>query len=232
MPWIDNKLTTEQISANSESPGPTQIKQTVYKHAVGRPFFLTTSSRRNSFLSSRKLGPLLRNTTGTGVCNRIVRNILHPSRLKACCPQFGIPLTWIIEPVVVTYLQQHNVGIFQHDNARPHTARHTQNILHIHTVNVLQWPARLPDLSPIEYLWDHLGRQARESAMMSTTSVILNVPCKLNESGSHWRSLENWFAARDVVVWQSWLRMVGTLGIEPCPNFYARHPSSFTYARD
>ena len=60
------------------------------------------------------------------------------------------------------YLQQHNVGIFQHDNARPHTARHTQNILRIHNVNVLQWPARSPDLSPIEHLWDHLGRQVRE----------------------------------------------------------------------
>ena len=67
-----------------------------------------------------------------------------------------------IEPVVVPYLQQHNVGIFQIDNACPHTARHTQNILRIHNVNVLQWPARSPDLSPIEHLWDHIGRQVRE----------------------------------------------------------------------
>ena len=42
----------------------------------------------------------------------------------------------IIESVV-PYLPQHN-GIFQHDNARPHTARHTQNILRIHNVSVLQ----------------------------------------------------------------------------------------------
>ena len=51
---------------------------------------------------------------------------------------------------------------FPQDNARQHTERHTQNILRIHNVNVLQWPARSPDLSPIEHLWDHLGRQARE----------------------------------------------------------------------
>ena len=68
----------------------------------------------------------------------------------------------IIEPVVVPYLQQHHVGIFQHYNARPHTMRHTQNILRIHNVNVLQWPARSLDLSPIEHLWDHLGRQVRD----------------------------------------------------------------------
>ena len=65
----------------------------------------------------------------------------------------------IIEPVVVPYLQQHNVGIFRHDNARPHTARHTRNILRIHNVNVLQWPVRSSYLSPIEHLRDHFGRQ-------------------------------------------------------------------------
>ena len=68
----------------------------------------------------------------------------------------------IIEPVVVPYLQRHNVWIFQNYNARPHTAKHTQNILRIHNVHVLQWPARSPNLSPIEHLWDHLGRQVRE----------------------------------------------------------------------
>ena len=38
--------------------------------------FLTTSSRRNRFLSSRKLGRLLRNATGTRVCDKTVRNRL------------------------------------------------------------------------------------------------------------------------------------------------------------
>ena len=43
--------------------------------------FLTTLSRRNRYLSSRKLGRLLRNATGTRVCNRTVRNRLHAARL-------------------------------------------------------------------------------------------------------------------------------------------------------
>ena len=55
--------------------------------------FLTTLSRRNRFLSSRKLGRLPRNATGTRVCDRTVRNRLHTARLKACRPYVGIPLT-------------------------------------------------------------------------------------------------------------------------------------------
>ena len=55
--------------------------------------FLTTSSRRNRFLPSRKLGRLLRNDTGTTVCDKTVRNRLHAARLKACRPYVGIPLT-------------------------------------------------------------------------------------------------------------------------------------------
>ena len=54
--------------------------------------FLTTSSRRNRFLSGRKLGCLLRNATDTRVCNRTVRNRLHAARLKVCRPCVGIPL--------------------------------------------------------------------------------------------------------------------------------------------
>ena len=55
--------------------------------------FLTTSSRRNRFLSSRNLGRLLKHATGTRLCDRTVRNRLHAARLKACRPYVGIKLT-------------------------------------------------------------------------------------------------------------------------------------------
>ena len=55
--------------------------------------FLRTSSRRNRFLSSRKLGRVLRNTTGTRVRDRTVRNRLHDARLKPCRLYVGILLT-------------------------------------------------------------------------------------------------------------------------------------------
>ncbi|GFX14777.1 transposable element Tcb2 transposase [Trichonephila clavipes] len=47
--------------------------------------------------------------------------------------------------------------IFQQDNARPHTARVAQDFLrHFQT---LPWPARSPDLSPVEHVGDQLKRQ-------------------------------------------------------------------------
>ncbi|KAK6183161.1 hypothetical protein SNE40_010691 [Patella caerulea] len=68
----------------------------------------------------------------------------------------------ILRPVVLPYPQQQPVGVlFQHDKARPHTARIVQDFLAANNVNVLPWPACSPDLSPIEHLWDRLDRQVR-----------------------------------------------------------------------
>lgn len=45
---------------------------------------------------------------------------------------------------------------FQQDNAKPHIARRIQGTLHQMFPNILQWPAKSPDLSPIEQLWEYL----------------------------------------------------------------------------
>ncbi|GFV69875.1 uncharacterized protein TNCV_1982421 [Trichonephila clavipes] len=63
----------------------------------------------------------------------------------------------IIRPHVGLFLNGLPVAIFQHDNARPHTARVAQDFLcHFQT---LPWPFRSPDLSPVEHVWDQLKRQ-------------------------------------------------------------------------
>ncbi|GFV21537.1 transposable element Tcb2 transposase [Trichonephila clavipes] len=48
-------------------------------------------------------------------------------------------------------------AIFQQDNARPHTARVAQ-VFQRH-FQTLPWPARSPDLSSVEHVWDQLKRQ-------------------------------------------------------------------------
>ncbi|GFX85056.1 transposable element Tc1 transposase [Trichonephila clavipes] len=47
--------------------------------------------------------------------------------------------------------------IFQQDNARPHTARVPMNCLT--ACQILLSPARSPDLSPIDHVWDMMRRQ-------------------------------------------------------------------------
>ena len=60
----------------------------------------------------------------------------------------------ILQHYVVPFLQQHpEVTTFQHDNARPHTARICTEFLRQNNVQVMEWPAKSADLSPIENVW-------------------------------------------------------------------------------
>ncbi|UYV81725.1 CTSC [Cordylochernes scorpioides] len=56
----------------------------------------------------------------------------------------------VLEPVVLPYLQGLPTAIFQQDNAPPHVARIVQRFFVNRQIELLPWPARSPDLSPIE----------------------------------------------------------------------------------
>lgn len=54
-----------------------------------------------------------------------------------------------------------NDFVLMHDNARPHSARITQQFLNEVNIPVMDWPALSPDANPIEHVWDMLGRRMR-----------------------------------------------------------------------
>ncbi len=53
--------------------------------------------------------------------------------------------------------------IFQQDLAPAHTANGTKSWFNDHGVSVLDWPANLPDLNPIEKLWGIVKRKMRDT---------------------------------------------------------------------
>ncbi len=67
----------------------------------------------------------------------------------------------VLRAQVVPYMQQHPQAIFMHDNARSHVANVCQQYLQANNVQCLSWPPYLPDINPIEHVWDHIDRQVR-----------------------------------------------------------------------
>ncbi|KAJ4431016.1 hypothetical protein ANN_19609 [Periplaneta americana] len=63
----------------------------------------------------------------------------------------------ILQPHVLPLMAGFPKCLFHQDNARPHTARMSRECLR--NVVTLPRPARSTELSPIEHVWDHLGRQ-------------------------------------------------------------------------
>ncbi|UYV70367.1 hypothetical protein LAZ67_7002704 [Cordylochernes scorpioides] len=59
----------------------------------------------------------------------------------------------VLEPVVLPYLQGLPTAIFPQDNARPHVTHIVQRFFVNRQIELLPWPARSLDLSPIENMW-------------------------------------------------------------------------------
>ncbi|GFU60210.1 transposable element Tcb1 transposase [Trichonephila clavipes] len=50
-------------------------------------------------------------------------------------------------------------AIFQQDNARPHVTRIVQRFFVNHQIELFPWPARSPDLLPIENMWSMVAQR-------------------------------------------------------------------------
>lgn len=68
--------------------------------------------------------------------------------------------------------------IFQQDNASCHVSRKTKTMFERHGVRLLNWPAKSPDLSPIEKLWAILKLRIYVG---STFNSLNDVWCRIND---------------------------------------------------
>jgi transposase len=85
-------------------------------------------------------------------------------------------ITDILDPHVIPYSPFIGPNfVNMHDNARPHTARIVQEYLRETETPVMEWPARSPDLNPIEHVWDTLQQRVLERRMVFRTLQQLEV---------------------------------------------------------
>ena len=68
----------------------------------------------------------------------------------------------VVKLMILPFLRQKCDVCLHQDNVHPHTAAAMQRDLH--GVQQLPWPARSPDLSPIEHIWEKMKRELPEHA--------------------------------------------------------------------
>lgn len=77
-------------------------------------------------------------------------------------------------PKIAGYLAQHPGMIFMQDNAPPHTGKTTKKWMAENGIAPMVWPARSPDLNPIENVWAMMKRylNSRYGDGVASTEVL------------------------------------------------------------
>ncbi|GFU47767.1 transposable element Tcb1 transposase [Trichonephila clavipes] len=99
----------------------------------------------NSCIMRHHAGP----APGIMVCGGIVYHCRSPLVHIAVTLNSQRYISEVLEPVFLPYLQGLATAIFKQDNAQPHVTRIVQRFFVNHQIELLPWPARSQDLSPI-----------------------------------------------------------------------------------
>ena len=92
--------------------------------------------------------------------------VVIPNTLTA-----NLYVSLVIQPLVLPFMNSIQGGVFQQDNACPYAVLITQ--LALQSADMLPWPARSPDLSPIEHVWDISKRQLQHHPQPALTIPVL-----------------------------------------------------------
>lgn len=94
----------------------------------------------------------------------------------------------VLDQCLLPFVHEHrpNQFTFQHDNAPIHTSRLTKQWLVDHNIDLLDWPARSPDLNPMENLWGILVRRIYAEGRQYDS--VNELKTAINEA---WESIEN-----------------------------------------
>ena len=91
---------------------------------------------------------------------------------------------------VVPFFQTNDAMVFQQDNARPHSAYYTRQVLAENHIATLEWPSRSPDSSPVKHVWDILWKRIYAQKWRHQRSATWG--CIVEGMGQHyWRRATN-----------------------------------------